>query len=345
MKSFFLVEPGRMEIRETPVPKPESGELVIKVQTALTCGTDLKAFRRGHPKMPMPTPFGHEFSGVIADAGQSVNGWREGDAIMGVHTAPCGDCYYCRRNLENLCPVTMETMLLGAYAEFIRVPRRVVELNTFHKPDSLSYEEAAILEPLACVVHGITPLQIREDDTVLIIGSGSIGLLHILMARQKGAHKVIVAGKHEQRLRLAKLLGADFIIDASKEHTGEMVRELTRGYGANWVFECTGRPAVWEQTVDLAAKGGSIILFGGCPSGTKVPIDATRLHYDQITLIGTFHFTPRDVAEARRLLVENRLDVSKLITDRFPLDELSRVFGLLMLGEGVKYAIQPGSDT
>lgn len=343
MKSYFLVEPGRMEMRETPVPKPEAGELIIKVETALTCGTDLKAFRRGHPKMPMPTPFGHEFSGVIIDAGQSVNGWREGDAIMGVHTAPCGDCYYCRRQLENLCPVTMDTMLMGAYAEYIKLPRPVVERNTFHKPDSLSYEEAAILEPLACVVHGIDPLPIREDDHVLIIGAGSIGLMHILMARLKGAHKIIVSGKHEERLQLAKELGADHLIDAAQDDTRQTVMDLTNGYGANWVIECTGRPEVWETTMDMVAKGGGIVLFGGCAAGTMVSVDTGRLHYDQITMIGTFHFTPRDVARAHQLLIERQINVSKLISDKFPLEKLNHAFGLLMQGEGIKYAIQPGT--
>ncbi|MFQ5651896.1 MAG: zinc-binding dehydrogenase [bacterium] len=343
MKSYFLVEPGRMEMRETPVPEPEEGELIIRIEAALTCGTDLKAFRRGHPKMPMPTPFGHEFSGIIADAGKSVNGWHEGDAIMGVHTAPCGDCTYCRRQLENLCPVTMDTMLLGAYAEYIKIPRHVVELNTFRKPASLSYEQAATLEPLACVVHGIEQLTMHPDDTVLILGAGSIGLLHILMARIKGAHKIIVAGKHPQRLELAGELGADHLIDVSRQDTREGVLELTRGYGANRVFECTGQPVVWEQAVNLAARGGSVILFGGCAPGTSVSFDTNRLHYDQIALIGTFHFTPRDVATAYHLLVEEKLDVSKLITGTFPLTKLNQAFDLLMQGEGIKYAIEPGS--
>jgi len=341
MKSYFLVEPGRMELREAPVPEPEDGEIVIKIEAAMTCGTDLKAFRRGHPKMPMPTPFGHEFSGIIADAGKSVNGYREGDPVMGVHTAPCGDCYYCRRELENLCAVTMDTMLLGAYAEYIKVPRRVAQINTFHKPDFLSFEEAAILEPLACVVHGMEPLQIRNDDTVLIVGSGAIGLMHILLARCKGAHKIIVAGKHWQRLKLAAELGADQVIDATQQDTLEMVLELTRGYGANWVFECTGRPQVWEQTVSLVSKGGRVILFGGCPSGTTISFDSGRLHYDQISLTGTFHFTPRDVTKAYKLLIEKQIDVSKLISGKFPLTKLCDVFGLLLKGEGIKYAIRP----
>jgi len=341
MKSFFLVEPGKIEMRETAIPEPENGELIIKVERALTCGTDLKAFRRGHPKMPMPTPFGHEFSGTIADAGKSVNGYREGDAIMTVHTAPCGDCHYCNRRLENLCPITMDAMLLGAYAEYIKISKRVVALNTFHKPDHLTFEEAAILEPLACVVHGMAALKIHINDTVLIIGAGAIGLMHILMAKAEGIENIIVSGKHRERLQLAKQLGAHHTIDASHADVQQTVLERTNGFGAAHVFECTGRPAVWEQAIEVVAKGGNVMLFGGCPAGDRISVDTERLHYDQISLIGRFHFTPRDVAKAHKLLTEKKVDVSKLISATLPLERLPEAFQRLQSGDGVKYAIQP----
>ncbi len=341
MKSYFLVEPGTIELREVPMPTPAKGELIIKIATALTCGTDLKAYRRGHPKMPMPTPFGHEFSGTIVDAGSSVNGYHDGDAIMGAPTAPCGDCYYCQRRLENLCPLTMREWLMGAYAEYIKIPRRIVEKNMFIKPAFLSFEEACLLEPLACVVHGVEPLHIFPEDTVLIIGAGPIGLLHVLMAKLKGAHKIVVAGKHKQRLQTAIALGADFVINVMTENPVEKVKEITKGYGANWIFECTGLPAVWEESISLASKGAAIILFGGCPTDTKITVDTARLHYDEISLMGSFHYTPTDVEKAYRLLVEKQIDVSKLITAKYPLNDLPKAFDLLLEGKGIKYAICP----
>lgn len=341
MKTCFLVEPGCIELREMSIPEPTDGEIVIKVKAALTCGTDVKAYRRGHPKMPMPTPFGHEFSGEIVQERVSVNRFKESDSVMVVHTAPCGDCHYCRRGMENLCADTMKNMVLGAYSEYIKVPRRIVESNIFKKPESLSYEEAAILEPLACVVHGMNPLSIRPDDTILIIGAGAIGLLHVLMAKVKSAHKIIVAGKHPNRLHVAKELGANYIIDAKKENTIEAVMELTRGIGATWVFECTGRPLVWEQSVALVSKGGTVILFGGCPTGTSVTFDTSRLHYDEITVVGAFHFTPRDVAKAFELLANRQINVRKLITGFYPLKDLEKAFDLLIEGQGVKFAIVP----
>lgn len=341
MRSYFLVEPRNIELRETPKPTLGEGELLIKIESALTCGTDLKAYRRGHPKMPMPTPFGHEFSGTIVDAGSSVNGYQEGDAIMGAPTAPCGDCYYCRRQLQNLCPVAMQEWLLGAYAEYIKVPRRIVDTNLFIKPDFLSFEEAALLEPLACVVHGIEPLKILPEDTVLILGAGPVGLLHILMAKLKGAHKIIIVGKHEQRLQLATDLGADVVMDAQINNPVEAIFDVTRGYGANWVFECTGQPQAWEKSLSLVSRGGTCILFGGCPPGTSITADTARLHYDEISLSGSFHYTPKDVKKAFQLLTEKQIEVSKLITAQFPLNDLEKAFDLLLKGEGIKYAILP----
>ncbi len=341
MKTYYLVEPGCIELRDIPAPVAKNGDMVIKVETALTCGTDLKAYRRGHPKMPMPTPFGHEFSGIIVDAGSCANGYREGDPVMGVNTAPCGTCYYCKRNQGNLCAASMNEMVLGAYAEFVKIPRRIVENNLFKKPPSLSYATAAILEPLACVVHGIEPLNIKPEDTVLIVGAGAIGLLHILLAKLKGAHKIIVAGKHDSRLKLAREIGANAIIDSNSENTVESVLELTNGFGANWVFECTGRPEVWEQSVYMVSRGGTVVLFGGCPTGTSLTFDTARLHYDEISLVGTFHFTPRDVLKAYELLADEQIEVKKLITGVYPLNDLLKAFNLLIDGKGIKFAIQP----
>ena len=341
MKSAFLVEPGSIELRDVPIPRPDAGELIIKITAALTCGTDLKAFRRGHPKMPMPTPFGHEFSGIVVDAGASVNGYHEGDPVMTVHTAPCGECYYCRRQKENLCEDTMRNMLLGAYSEYIKLPSRVVKSNSFHKPSELSFEEAAFLEPLACVVHGMEPLNLLPEDTVLIIGAGAIGLLHLLSLRAKGISNIVVAGKHAERLKLAEALGAKSLIDAGARNTFEVVRALTGDFGANWVFECTGRPEVWELSFSLAARGGTVIFFGGCPTGTSVTFDTARFHYDEISVVSPFHFTPRDVQKSYQLLAERQIDARPLISGHYPLTDLEHAFDRLKDGHGIKFAIQP----
>ncbi|MGE5237330.1 MAG: zinc-dependent alcohol dehydrogenase [Chloroflexota bacterium] len=337
MLASYLVRPGVIELREVPTPAPSRGEILVKVMAALTCGTDLKAFQRGHPVIPMPGVFGHEFSGVVAAVGKGVRKFREGDEVMAVHSAPCRDCRFCRRGLYNLCERIMDTKVLGAFAEFVLLPAPIVKENAFGKPPQLSFGEAAFLEPLACVVHGMEAARVGLGDTVVILGVGPIGLLHLLLARQRGA-RVVITGLEDERLATARQLGADLAVPPSA--LSEAVDGLTGGIGADCVCECTGQPNVWEESVRYVRKGGTVILFGGCKTGTTVTYDTHRLHYDELTLKGVFHFTPRDVGQARRLLT-GHLQVTRLITATLPLGDLSLAFGKLANGEGIKYEIVP----
>lgn len=341
MKSQYLTAPGHLECREIPSPHPEAGELVVRICAALTCGTDLKTWRRGHPKIPLPSPFGHEFSGIVSAVGEGVTLFRPGDPVMAVHSAPCGDCFFCRAGQENLCETIMETKVLGAFAEEIRLPAHIVARNVFPKPPHLSFAEAAFLEPLACVVYGAQTQPFRAGETVLILGAGPIGLLFLLLAQARGAARVIVVGRRPPRLKLAAELGADPVIDAERGEVTAQVATATGGRGADHVIECTGRTEAWEASPYLVRKGGRILLYGGCPAGTTVTLDTGRLHYDEITLQGVFHFTPRAVAEARQLLVAGTIDVSRLISGSFRLAELEQALRLLQTGEGMKYVILP----
>jgi len=177
MQAAFLIEPGTIELREIPVPEPKEGEIIAKVHTALTCGTDLKTYRRGHPKVTLPSPFGHEFSGSVYSLGEGVNEFKEGDNLMTVFSAPCSECYFCKRGEEHLCTELKSSLMFGAYSEFIRIPEPIVSKNLFTKPHSLSFRQAALLEPLSCVMHGVDEASVSEEDTVLVIGAGTIGLL------------------------------------------------------------------------------------------------------------------------------------------------------------------------
>ncbi|MCL5024343.1 MAG: zinc-binding dehydrogenase [Nitrospirae bacterium] len=337
MRAALLVEPGRIEIAERDTPKPSRGEVLIKVRAALTCGTDLKAFLRGHHAIPMPGVFGHEFSGTIEEAGKEVKRWKPGDEVMAVHSAPCRSCRYCGKKLFHLCENIMSTKVLGAFADYVLLPAHIVKQNLFRKPTCLSFEEAAILEPLSCVTHGMAGLRIGRGNKVLIIGAGPIGLLHLLTAKMKRA-EVIVTGLEKERLKLAAELGADRAVAPGE--LPETVKEFSGGMGVDFVFECTGRPAVWEDSVKYLRRGGTTVLFGGCKSGTKVTYDTFRLHYDEITLRGVFHFTPRDVRAAYELM-KGKISVSPLISGRYPLRELQIPFEKLTRGEGVKYAVIP----
>ncbi|GAB4419075.1 MAG: alcohol dehydrogenase catalytic domain-containing protein [Thermodesulfovibrionales bacterium] len=338
MLAAILVEPNRIEIQEIETPKPSKGEVLVKIKTALTCGTDLKAFLRGHPMIPMPGPFGHEFSGIISDVGRGVKGFKAGDEIMAVHSAPCLKCRYCRKKLYNLCENIMNTKVLGAFAEYILLPSNIVKQNLFYKPESLSFEDAAFLEPLSCVVHGMREINIRRGDKVLIIGTGPIGLLHLPLTKLKGA-EVIITGLELERLVIAKGLGADAAIEPSE--LVNAVKEFTGGIGVDLVFECTGHLDVWEKSVNYVRRGGTVVLFGGVKTGTVVTYDTCRLHYDEITLKGVFHFTQKDVKEAYELLSGTTINVSPMISGHYPLNELHIALDRLSRGEGIKYAIVP----
>jgi len=334
MKAAYIIKPNKIEIVEKPVPSLKDGEVLVRIKAALTCGTDLKAYLRGHPLIPMPGPFGHEFSGVIEEVGEGVNGFKRGDAVMLVHTAPCGQCNYCKRGLFNLCEVLTKEMMLGAFSEYIVVKKRVVNLNMFHKPLSVSFEEAAFLEPLSCVVHGVKALAPLKEDKVLVIGTGPVGLLFLQVLKSMGVN-VAVMGRNKSKLALAESLGADRIYLSS-----ENPLDFTDGFGYDKVVECTGQKEIWLKSVDFVRKGGTVLLFGGLKAGTEICYDAGRIHYDEITLKGAFHYNPEDVREAAKLIESKKLKLKELITDRFPLSEISLAFEKLSRGEGIKYLIE-----
>ena len=371
MKAALLVEPGRLEYRDIETPMPGAGEVLVRVLAALTCGTDIKTFRRGHPMIPLPAVLGHEYSGVVEAVGPGVRGFEPGQAVMGVHSGPCGECFFCRRNQPQLCETIMDSKALGSFAEFMLLPEVVVKNNMFPKPDSVSFEHAALLEPLACAVHGVRSAMngvgansavhgVRSAmngvgansavhgvksagsalENVLVIGAGPIGLLHLVLLKRMGVC-VIVSGRGKTRLDTALDCGADFVIDAANSDVRREVLTLTGGRGADAVIECTGRPEVWEESIWLARRGGTVLLFGGCPPGTRAGFDAGRIHYDEITLKGVFHFSPDDVREARDIIIDGSIPFGAFISGEYPLAELHVALERLLRGDGVKFCVRP----
>jgi L-iditol 2-dehydrogenase len=341
MRVARLLAPGRIAVEDAPDPLPGPGEVVLAVRAALTCGTDLKAYRRGHPKMPMPTPFGHEYAGVVAAVGRGVSAFREGDAVMGVHTAPCGRCRLCQRDQENLCPQVMSRKLLGAYADRLLVPTHVVLRHLFPKPDALPFEEAAALEPLACVAHSVGRLGLAADDAVLVIGAGGFGLLHVATLRALGVERVLVSGRRPARLGLARDLGAALVLDATRDDVATAVAEATGGRGADVVVECTGQASGWTEAIARVRVGGTVCLFGGLPAGEPFPLDAGRLHYDELRLVSPFHFTPADVRAARAWLSAGTVPLRPLLSGEVPLERVGAAFERMAAGEGIKYVVRP----
>lgn len=362
-----LVEPGRIEVEERPVPRPGPGELLLRVDAALTCGTDVKTYRRGHPKIPLPTPLGHELSGTVAAAGERVRGFREGDPVALVPTAPCGACRRCRAGRENLCPVAVEEMLLGAFAPYVLVPERLARTHVFPRPEGMDAVTAAGLEPLACVVHGASRLP-AGAETAAIVGDGPIALLFLQLLRSRGVPRIAVVGRHADRLRAAEALGADRVVDAgpddgrgaaagapagragweAPEGAGapaalrDEIAGWTSGDGADIVVECVGRAEAWEAAAELAAPGGAVLMFGGCPAGSRVSLPTHRIHYEEVDVLGAFHFTPRDVREALGLLESGEVAVRPLVTAELPLEWAGEALELVMERRAIKVALRPG---
>lgn len=343
MKAIMFYAPKDIRFEEVNVPEPNEGEVLVKVEAALTCGTDVKTFRRGHPVLIKKTPsgFGHEFSGTIAKLGENVEGFNIGDRVVAANSAPCGECFFCRKGEENLCE-NLE-LLNGAYAQYILIPKNIVQKNLIKIPDNLPFKLAAFTEPLSNVVHGISRTPINKGDTVGVIGIGPIGLMFCALAKLKGA-KVIAMGRNPLKLKLAKEFAhADEVIDLKKyDDPTEIILSMTEEKrGLDVAIECVGLPEIWESMFKLVRRGGCVHLFGGCASGTSVNIDTKRLHYDEVNIISVFHHTPKYFREALNLIATKQVDVEKLITKTMPLKYTKRALEMQQNGEAIKVLIEP----
>lgn len=341
MRQAILRAPRVLDLIETAVPSPGPGEVVVRVRAALTCGTDLKTYRRGHPRVAFG-PFGHEAAGDIAAVGQGVQRFSVGQPVAFVHTAGCGWCAPCRHGRENLCATLFDEIALGAYGDYLRLPARVVSRHIFPKPQNLSYREAAFLEPLACVVHAWERLGPAAGASVAVVGLGPIGLLHVHEARRRG-HEVIAVGRRPAGLALAEQAGAAHTLESSSTEIGRALRTLTGG-GPDLVIECTGSPDVWNAAPEWAAPGGRVLLFGGLPGESRVAFDATRLHYGEVDLVSAFHYSTANVLRALHLLATGAVRPFGMITGARPLGAIGEVFEDLDRGVGTKYAVLPEGE-
>jgi L-iditol 2-dehydrogenase len=288
-----------------------------------------------------PAVFGHEMAGFVEEVGPGTEGIEPGAAVVAANSAPCGECYYCSHDLPNLC----DDLLFwnGAYAEFVRIPARVVQHNLLPLTDGISFHGAAMVEPLACVVRGIEESWIGRGQSVAVIGAGPIGLMFVALARMRGAN-VVAAGRNPDRLEKARDMGAQAIV--SGKDGQELVKQLRDwspgGRGADVVIEAVGLPETCEAAVRSVRKGGLVNLFGGCPADTRIGIDSQALHYQELTIKSTFHHTPESVRKSFRLVADGHIDPADFISGEEPLEGLPHVLGEMARGgPGLKTAILP----
>jgi L-iditol 2-dehydrogenase len=335
---------GREDVRieDVAVPVPGPGEILLRNEAALTCGTDVKVFRRGyHARMLRPpTVFGHEVAGVVEAVGPRVAGLSAGARVVVANSAPCGACGFCRRGRENLC----DDLLFwnGAYAQFSLIPDRIVAKNVVPLAEGLSFRKAAMIEPLACVVRGLEDVALLPGQSVAVIGTGPIGLMFVVLARLKGA-RVVAVGRNTSRLAKAAELGAEATLAVGEGMDVARMRGLSpSGHGYDVVIEAAGQPATCEAALEAVGKGGVVNLFAGCVAHARVSFDASRAHYEEITIRSSFHHTPAAIREAHRLVAAGLVDPDGFITAEATLEDLPGVLaGLARGGEGIKTAILP----
>jgi len=343
MTAAVLYGCENVRVERVPIPEIGADEVLVRVAVALTCGTDLKVWKRGyHARMITPPAlFGHELAGTVVAVGSAVRGVSEGARVVPANSAPCGACFYCNAGQPNLCADLLFNN--GAYAEYMRVPGRIVERNLLTIPDHVSFRDAAMAEPLACVLRGVEEMRVPAGATVAVIGCGAIGLKFVRVLSRRGA-RVIALGKRHGQTENARRLGAEETIDVTETlEPVEAVRRLTQGKrGADAVVEAVGQPTTWEWALGMVRRGGSVNLFGGCSKGTEVRMDPSELHYSEITIRSTFHHTPRHMREALASIASGEVETGQFITAERPLEELPTIFEEMKARNGeLKTAVIP----
>jgi len=301
VRALILHAPGDLRLEDVPDPHPGEGDVLLQVEVALTDGTDRKAYHRGHPVLlgELPSPFGHEVCGIDVASGRRV---------VAANSAPCGACGPCRRGQETLCERLLP-LLNGAYAELLLVPKRIASRNLLPVPPGLSAEVAALTEPLACCLHGIDVAGVEHGQTVAVVGLGPIGLMLCACVADAGARPVAV-GSREERRALASSFGA---VTSDPE-------------GVDVAIEAAGTVEAWERALDLVRPGGTVLVFGGLPRDARVSINAYRIHYEEVRLVGSFHHTPRHVRAALAFLASGAYPFERLITHEVGLEGVAGLF-------------------
>lgn len=345
MRAARLTQPDYMHLAEVADPVPGPGDLVLSVEAATLCGTDIRVFRgKKTAGIRYPSTIGHEFSGQVV-ASDSTSPFRPGQRVGVCPAIPCGHCHDCQRGRENLCPdlQAIGYEIDGAFADLIRIPARAVKLGNVHElPAHIGFEQAALIEPLACVLNGQNKVALGSGDTVVVLGAGPIGMLHVKLARLRGAARVIVSEPNATRRAAALRAGADVTIDPSTCNLHQRVFSETQGRGADVVICAIGIPSLASQAIGLAAKGGRVSLFAGFSNGEAATLDVNAIHYRELHVTGAFGLSRKDFADGLQMVAAGRIDLTDMITHRYGLQDILSAFAMAESGAAVKVAICRG---
>lgn len=346
MRVAKFYAPGDIRLEDVVEPQVAAGEVKIRVRNCSTCGTDVKIFKSGHPNMSAPQVMGHEIAGEIVDVGADVSGWAPGDRVQVIAAIPDGTCDDCLAGRMSVCPhqLSMGYQFPGGFAEFMIVPREVLAVDGLNRiPEGLSFAEASLAEPLACVLNGQELARVGEGDTVVVVGSGPIGCLHVLLAHARGAARVILIDLNAERLaQAAALVSPELTIVSADEDPVEAVLAATDGKGADVVITAAASGIAQEQGLRMLARRGRLSLFGGlAKDAPNITVDANLVHYRELTIVGVNGSTPDHNKQALELIASGAVPVAALITHTLPLESIFAALDIVARGEAIKVTIEP----
>ncbi|MDR1496341.1 MAG: alcohol dehydrogenase catalytic domain-containing protein [Clostridiales Family XIII bacterium] len=348
MKAAVYLGKDHIEVRDVPDPVPEDGDIVVKIHACAVCGSDIRIFHHGNPRVRPPQIIGHESAGEVVAVGNGVTKFRIGDRVAIGADVPCGECEFCEAGIGNNCQINyaLGYQFPGSFAQYVLLNKLTVDLGPIHKIDpSMPYDEAALAEPLACVLNATELAGIKLGDTVVIIGAGPIGLMIMPIARMLGAIKVVVVQRSKNRLEAAKALGADVVIASSEEDAIERVKEETHGLGADVIFTANSSPETHRDAMLMAKNRARISLFGGLPAGSTIELETNIIHYKELTMMGAHGAMPRHHRQAVELIAARRPDMRPYISDRFALDDIRAAFELTESHSAMRVVVHPwGTD-
>ncbi|MDR1896103.1 MAG: alcohol dehydrogenase catalytic domain-containing protein [Prevotellaceae bacterium] len=348
MKAVVFYAPGdiRTEEVERPVCRPD--EALVKVDVCAVCGSDMKAAVSGNVRIKPPRIMGHEFTGVIVEKGDKTEGYATGDRVVMATSISCGECYYCRHGHRNLCVnlAPMGYSFDGGMAEYVTIPAQAITNGHLIKtPASLPAEIAALAEPVSCAVNAVEQCNVKQGDTVVVIGAGPMGILNACIARSYGAAKIIFAELNPQRLKQCEQFNFHRLVNPAKENLKQVIMDETEGYGADTIIIAAPAAAPQEQALDLVRKRGNVMLFASLPVGKNMlNMDSRLIHYKELRVLGSSDSTPDHVRKAVEILSSGSFPASAIVTHRLPLDGIEQAFELMRSGESLRVALIPNYE-
>lgn len=345
MKAIRYHGPGDVRAEEVPVPDCGADEIRVRVDACAVCGTDLKAWKVGNPRIHAPQVMGHEFTGFVETVGADVSGFAMGDRIVMATSISCGDCAYCQKGWPNLCLdlAPMGFSYPGGMAEYVTIPARALAQGHVVKvPGHVKADHAALAEPVSCTVNAARNCGIERGDTVLVMGAGPMGIMNACTARRFGADRIIMTEVNPTRLAQARDFGFEVLVDPTQENLGQIVNDQTNGLGVDVAIVAAPAASPQEQAVTLVRKRGTVCLFASLPvENRSIALDSRVIHYGELRVVGTSDSTPADVEQAVRYLAEGTLPVDRLVSHVLELDAIDQAFELMQSGEALRVVLKP----